>query len=173
MQELNAVCLNYLHFRVSNAMNREANMTQVAFSAPDIDDDYALWLERQIELIRERQFAQLDIDNLIDELEYILSSRRKALRTRLAVLTTHLLKCEFQPAHKSNSWIRTICTQRNAIDRLIEQSPSLGPQVPSSASHEYKRALRQAAKETSLPKSAFPGELPYTEEHLLDFDFIP
>src|SRR5689334_22751273 len=108
MQELNAVCLNYLQIRVSNRVNREANMTQVALSAPGIDEDYALWLERQIELIRERQFAQLDIDNVIDELEYLLSGRRKSLRTRLAVLTTHLLKCEFQPAHKSNSWIRTI-----------------------------------------------------------------
>jgi len=148
-------------------------MTHAAFSSPDIDDDFVLWLERQIELIRERQFAHLDIDNLVEELDVIVSSRRKALRTRLAVLTSHLLKCEYQPALKSNSWIRTICTQRNAIDRLIEQSPSLAPQILSAARHEYDRALRQAAKETSLPKSAFPGELPYTEQQLLDFDFIP
>ena len=173
MQELNAVCLNYLRIGVSDPLNSEAIMTYLALSSPDIDEDYALWLEQQIELIRERQFAQLDIANLVDELEFILSSRRKALRTRLAVLTSHLLKCEFQPAHKSNSWIRTICTQRNAIDRLIEQSPSLGPLALPSAQHEYKRALRQAAKESGLPKSSFPCELPYTEQQLLDFDFIP
>ena len=89
MQELNAVCLNYLQIGVSNGVNSEANMSYLALSSPDIDEDYVLWLEHQVELIRERQFTQLDIDNFVDELEFILNSRRKALRTRLAVLTSH------------------------------------------------------------------------------------
>ncbi|MES2316657.1 MAG: DUF29 domain-containing protein [Pseudomonadota bacterium] len=173
MQELNAVCLNYLQFDVSNQLNSEANMNPVALSPPELEDDFVLWLEHQIELMRERQFGQLDLDNLLDELEYIVNSRRKALRTRLAVLIAHLLKCEFQPAHKSNSWIHTICTQRNALDRLIEQSPSLARHVQSSAELEYQRSLRQAVKETGLAKPVFPSELPYSKEQLIDFDFIP
>ena len=83
MQELNAVCLNYLQIRLSYTTNREEIMTQLALSFPDIDKDYVLWMEHQIALIRERQFAQLDIDNLLGELEYFVGKQKRALRSRL------------------------------------------------------------------------------------------
>lgn len=173
MQELNAVCLNYLQFEVSNTPNREANMTQVAFSAPDIDEDYAFWMGRQIELIRERQFAQLDIDKLLDELGYLVGKLKRALRGRFRVLMTHLLKCQFQPALRSNSWISAICSQRSTIEDLLEDSPSLKGLVGEFIEKEYSRAVRQAVFETGLPRATFPTGLPYTEQQLFDFDFIP
>ena len=173
MQELNAVCLNYLQFGVSNRVISEANMTQTAFAAPCIDDDYVLWMARQIELIRERQFAQLDIGNLLDELEYLVKKQKRGLRSRLAVLMLHLLKCEYQPSLRSNSWIRTICNQRRKVEDLIEDSPSLKRLIEDYIQTEYKRAVRQAVLETGLPRTAFPAAPPYTEQQLLDFDFIP
>jgi len=70
-------------------------MTHLSLSSPEIDTDYVLWLERQIEIIRERNFVLLDIENLLDELEYSVNKRKRALRSRLRVLMLHLLKCEF------------------------------------------------------------------------------
>jgi hypothetical protein len=148
-------------------------MTHAAFSAPDIDEDYVLWMERQIELIRERQFGQLDIDNLLDELEYFVRKRKRGLGSRLRVLMLHLLKCEYQPVLRSNSWICTICNQRLKIEDMLEDSPSLKGLVEPFMEKEYKRALRQAVFETGLPRSVFPDALPYTKQQLLDFDFIP
>ena len=52
-------------------------MMHTALSSPDIEADYVLWLERQIEIIRERNFAQLDIENLLDELGFSASVLRK------------------------------------------------------------------------------------------------
>jgi len=70
-------------------------MTHLSLSSPEVDTDYVLWLERQIEIIRERNFVLLDIENLLDELEYSVSKRKRALRSRLRVLMLHLLECEF------------------------------------------------------------------------------
>ncbi|MES2018894.1 MAG: DUF29 domain-containing protein [Pseudomonadota bacterium] len=148
-------------------------MTHVALSAPDIDDDYVVWMERQIELIRERQFAQLDIESLLDELEYFVKKHKRSLRSRLSVLMLHLLKCEYQPVLRSNSWITTICNQRRKIEDLFEESPSLKSLVDASIDSEYKRAVRQAVLETGLPPTSFPTAPPYTKEQLFDFDFIP
>ena len=173
MQELNAVCLNYLQIRVSNPVISEANMSYLALSSPDIDEDYLLWFEHQIELLRERQFAQLDVDNLLGELVYFVKKRKRGARSRLRVLMTHLLKCEYQPLLRSNSWISTICTQRMKIEDLLEDSPSLKTLVGPYIQDEYKRAVRQAVCETGLPRTTFPAELPYTEQQLFDFAGIP
>ncbi len=148
-------------------------MNEITFSAPGIEEDYVLWLGHQIELIRERQFVQLDIENLLDELESLVKKRKKELRSRLRFLIWHLLKWEYQPNLRSKSWISTIATQREAIEDELDESPSLKPMLLSFAETEYRRSVRRAILETGLPKATFPVELPYTEKQLLDFDYLP
>ncbi len=146
---------------------------KIALTAPEFDADYVLWVERQIEIIRERSFSLLDVDNLAEELEYLLNKRKRGLRSSLRQLMLHLLKCEYQPALRSNSWIRSICNQRRRIEDLLEESPSLKSFLPTYIEAEYCRAVQQAVLETGLAKTAFPPTLPYSEQQLLDFDFIP
>ena len=173
MQVLNAVCTNYLHLFVSNQAKSEANMNQTALLAPDIDADYVLWLEHQITLIRERQFAQLDLDNLLDELESLVKTRKTELRSRLRVLIMHLLKWEYQPWLRSTSWVSTIITQRRDIESLLEENPSFRRLIGEYSHKEHRRAARDAVKETGLAPATFPAALPYSEEQLLDHDFFP
>jgi hypothetical protein len=148
-------------------------MPKFVTAVPYFEDDFAAWLEHQITLMRERDFAHLDLPNLLDELELLVSSRKNALRGRLQVLIAHLLKYEFQPHHRSLSWLRIILTQRNEIERLLEQSPSLAAAMAACAQAEYRRALRQAILETGLFTSAFAPTLPYPVDQLLDFEFLP
>lgn len=148
-------------------------MNQFATVPPDIDTDYVVWLDRQVELLREKQFALLDLENLLGELEYIVRKERNALRSRLVITIAHLLKCEFQPGLKSKSWRLTLYAQRAKIEDILENSPSLARHVLPYARGDYAKAVRQAVHETGLPKKACPTDLPYTEAQLLDFDFIP
>ena len=148
-------------------------MNDFATVTPDIDTDYVVWLERQVALLRERQFALLDLDNLPGELEYVVRKERNALRSRLIVAIAHLLKCEYQPGLKSRSWRLTLYAQRAKIEEILENSPSLACQVYPYARSDYAKAVRQAVFETGLPKSIFPPELPYSVAQLLDFDLIP
>ena len=136
-------------------------------------DDYLIWLNHQIDLLRARKFAQLDLDNLIDELDDMGRSRKKELKNRLMVLVKHLLKCKVQPDHVSSGWLGTLNEQRGAIHCLLEDAPILRELVPEYLQSTYQRAVKQAVLDTGLAPSDFPAELPFTPEQVCDDNFIP
>jgi hypothetical protein len=139
----------------------------------DYEQDLALWYARQAELLCERRFDQLDLDNLIEELEVAGKNLRRELHSRVRVLLMHLLKCQFQHERISGSWRGTLAEQRDEIFDLINDSPSFSPVVMEAAVKEYPKAVHRAAAETGLPESTFPSTNPYTREQLLDRHFIP
>ena len=139
----------------------------------DYENDFLLWIDKQVELLRAKKFEQLDLDNLIEEMDSMGRSLRRELGSRLKVLLMHLLKCEFQPDRKTSSWLVTIEGQRFDIGMLLEENPSLRREVSQSANRVYERAVRAAALETGLPESNFPPESPYSSEQLLDSTFFP
>ncbi len=139
----------------------------------DYEADFALWLEAQLMLLRERRFDKLDMENLLEELGGLLGRQYRELRHRLIIITSHLLKCEFQPQRKGRSWRSTLATQRIELEELFEQSPSLRRQVAAYAEKAYLPAVRLAAKEMGIDPSVLPGTSPYTESQLLDLDFEP
>ncbi len=137
------------------------------------EDDFLVWIVHQAELLRANKFDQLDITNLIEELTAIAGSQRRELQSRLDILIAHLLKCRYQPSHKSGSWLGTLRVQRSEIGRLIEQSPSLDQYIVPYAAKVYSTSLGLAADETGLPASQFPADNPFQRNELLDPDFVP
>lgn len=137
------------------------------------DSDFVSWSERQAQLLRDRQFDQLDLGNLLEELDSMGARERKELRSRLVVLLMHLLKCRCQPARKTRSWVATLGEQRTQILLSLQQSPSLGKDLLATVDAVYPLALKRAAMETGLPVSAFPAANPFTEEQLFDLGFVP
>jgi hypothetical protein len=136
-------------------------------------DDYLIWLNSQIELLRARKFDQLDLEELIDELDDMGRSRKKELKNRLMVLVKHLLKCKIQPDHVSNGWLGTLNEQRTAIESLLDDAPTLVGLVPEYVQATYSRAQKEAVKDTGLPIAMFPPQLPFTPAQILDNSFIP
>jgi hypothetical protein len=139
----------------------------------DYEHDLVLWYERQVQLLRERRFDQLDLENLIEELEGTVKNHRRELVSRLQVVLMHLLKCQFQHQHILGSWLGTLVEQRSEIESLLEDSPSLGPTLMQVAEKAYPGAVRRAAAETGLPPATFPAENPYSREQLQGLDFLP
>ncbi len=147
-----------------------------ALDPPDpaaYEHDFVRWIERQVRLMRAKQFAQLDLDNVIEEFDAMGRSQRHELRSRLEALLMHLLKCQFQPERKSGSWLGTLREQRSEVARLIEASRSLRKQVPDHADRAYEAAHDRAAAETGLSPSTFPAANPYSADQLLDPRFVP
>ena len=138
-----------------------------------IDDDFALWAAEQAALLRAGRFDKLDLSNLAEELESLGRGDKYEILHRLEVLTTHLLKWEFQPEKRTNSWRSTIREQRTRIQDLLEESPSLGPHPAAVLSRAYVIGLNDAITETGLPERSFPETCPYTIEQVLDVDFLP
>ncbi|RJG11532.1 DUF29 domain-containing protein [Massilia cavernae] len=142
--------------------------------APALYDlDFVRWTEHQAMLVRERRFGELDLENLLEEIESMGSSEHHALRSRLVVLLIHLLKCQFQPERKSESWLATLGEQRTQIELGLERSPSLKSHLAAYIEKAYRSAVRRASIETGLEQTVFPSANPYSAEQILDIDFIP
>jgi len=56
---------------------------------------------------------------------------------------------------------------------LLNDSPSLRPQVMAAMVRGYPDAKREAVKETRLDDHNFPAECPFSPEQALDQDFLP
>jgi hypothetical protein len=140
---------------------------------PLYERDFLLWLVEQTKLLRANQLEQLDLDHLIEEIEDMGNNLRRELAHRLEVVLMHLLKCQYQPDHKSGSWLRTLNTQRSEIKRLLKQSPSLNGKVMEFARDAHPMARKSAADETGIGRAVFPANIPYSREQLLDEEFVP
>ncbi len=132
------------------------------------DRDYVAWLDEQVRHLRAGRLAALDVDNVVEELESLMSSERRELENRLEVLIHHLLKWDQQPEQRSNRWRATVQEQRTRIRRLLRSSPSLNPEVGPMARDVYPDAVEQAAIETGLSEGAFPQTLPYTTAQIFE-----
>jgi hypothetical protein len=100
-------------------------------------------------------------------------SERRALASYMGVLLLHLLKWQFQPDHRNNSWRGSIYNTRRAVGKLLSESPSLHHRVADAVADEYPHARFNAANETGWPESAFPVTCPYTTQELLAVDYWP
>lgn len=76
------------------------------------ETDFYAWTQRQAELLRLEEFAEVDWRNLIEEIESLGRNQQNELRRRLEVLRMHLLKWQWQPEHQSRRWRSTINVQR-------------------------------------------------------------
>ena len=158
------------------AMRRSARgSAQAGKSVADAncDADFALWLDRQLAMLRARNFGSVDRDHLIEELESMGKSDGRELASRLETLLMHLSKCEFQLEMKSGRWKSTRLEQRARIGDLLEDSPSLRGRVASSIAERLPIAVGRAALETGVSAASFPTDCNYTVEQVLDLDFIP
>jgi len=61
-------------------------------SSTAYETDYNQWLKETVKQLQERNFEQVDWDNLIEEIESMGKSDRRALMSLLTRLIEHLLK---------------------------------------------------------------------------------
>ncbi|MBI3959993.1 MAG: DUF29 domain-containing protein [Chloroflexi bacterium] len=135
--------------------------------------DFHRWLTANVEMIRWGKLSDIDAEHIAEELEAMSKRERREVISRLTVLLAHLLKWEFQPAHRSRSWRNTLTVQRGELSDLLEDSPSLRSELEQYIDRAYARACLLAEDETSLEASAFPSQCPYALEAILDPAFLP
>jgi hypothetical protein len=135
------------------------------------EQDFAQWASDSAQAIREHQLDCIEWEAVAEELEYLARKERNELQSRLAQLIYHLLKMEYQPGRKTRSWEATIAAQRNELNELLVESPSLGRYLndPTFLKKTYRSAIALAGPE-NLPDDVFvhfPKTCPYTIEVLL------
>ncbi len=139
----------------------------------DYEDDFYAWTVEQARLLRSGETSAIDAGNVAEELESMGRSDRREIRSRLIVLLTHLLKWRFQPEARSTGWSGTIREQRQQIELILEDSPSLRPVLEASLTRAYAAARTNAAEQTGLLGADFPGECPFTVDQVMSGSFYP
>jgi hypothetical protein len=66
--------------------------------------DYLQWIETMAERLKVRDYASVDWENLIDEIEDMAKRERRSLDSNLVVVLLHLLKWQYQITARSGSW---------------------------------------------------------------------
>jgi hypothetical protein len=121
------------------------------------DRDYHQWLQETVEALRNRDFDQIDWDNLIEELESMGKNDKRAVISLLTRLLEHLLKLKYWQAEKERCgqhWSAEIVNFRAQIEARLEDSPSLRSQLPLMYDKAYSVALKSVSKLFDLPENA-------------------
>jgi len=137
------------------------------------EQDFYGWTQEQAALLKAGRLNDLDITNLIEEIETMGRSEKRALESRLIVLLIHLLKWKYQPHRRSRSWKLTIKTQRLDFSKVLRDNPGLKPSLDQLFLDAYEMAIYKTAEETSLDESVFPMTCPWSFSDVIKDGFYP
>ena len=141
--------------------------------ASNYDTDFSHWTQETAQLLREKRWDEIDLVHLIDEVEALGKSERRAISSQLERILIHLLKWEYQPQRRTDSWLDSINDGRIQIHKTIQDNPSLKTFPATRLTEDYEDACRYAAKQTALDIKTFPSTCPYTIEQILDDAWLP
>jgi len=137
------------------------------------DEDLYTWSLEQASLLRARKFEQIDLEHIIEEIEDMSKSERRALQSFLETLLMHLLKWQFQPAYQGRSWKFTIIEQRKRIESHLQENPGLKSKLSELTEKAYSYAITGAVRETGLAIDVYPQQCPWSYEQFTNPDFWP
>lgn len=139
---------------------------------PRYEEDFYGWAMQNVQLLKQGNYQEADIEHIIEELEEMGISNENQLINRLAVLISHLLKWQFQPDFRGRSWEGTIEEQRRKINRLIKKNPSLS-KIPEAIEESFEDSKAIIKKETPIDLKLLPLTCPYTFTQIVDDEFYP
>lgn len=144
--------------------------------------DFHAWLTVQATLLRRGDLDALDLPNVLEELEAMGRSETSEVRSRLTVILEHLLKVQFAVNREpEKGWRRTLLTQRDDLDRVLGDSPSLRPRVGEFLPEAYRSARKRAlaafdeyeGHRIEHYRAVLPKKCPYSTVQTLDEDWFP
>ncbi len=133
--------------------------------------DYSEWIQETLKEIKAKNFAKVDWSNLIEEIESMGKSERRALLSLLTQLLEHLLKMFYWDAEKErnyNHWASEVVNFRAQIENQLEDSPSLKRELPAFYQRAHSTAIKSVSKLFALPDDAS-----ISLENALDDDWFP
>ncbi|HLO88388.1 MAG TPA: DUF29 domain-containing protein [Nostocaceae cyanobacterium] len=140
------------------------------------EQDYYLWLRTTINQLRTGQFSAVDLDNLLEELEDMGRSEKRAIKSLLLKLLEHLLKLKCWDSERERNqghWQAEIRTFRIQIKDELADSPSLKPYILEIFDKSYQEARKLASDRSQLPIDKFPLIPIGSLEQVLDENWFP
>ena len=132
--------------------------------------DFNLWIEKTALDIKNQDIEAMDWDNLLEEIEDMGKSEKRALESYLERLIEHILKLRYWEAEKERNykhWQAEATNFRNQINRLLKRSPSLKNYMAEVYLDIYRDALEARSKVFDIPEHE-----PFPLEKILDKKFF-
>ena len=120
------------------------------------DIDFNRWALEQAAALKTGNLQQLDLEHLAEEIEALSKSDRRAIKSYLVRILFHLLKWQYQPEQRSESWENSVADSRLAIRLILEDSPSL----KSYPDEVLESAYQQARRKNPQNPAVVPDQLP-------------
>lgn len=121
------------------------------------DRDFNLWIEQTKQKLIERDFENMDWDNLIEELDDMGASHKRALESYLQRLVEHILKLQYWHSERDrcrNGWKREVSNFRNRIKRILKKNPSLQNYLEAEYEDIFKDAVKNMSFEFEIPQGS-------------------
>ncbi|HCO39309.1 MAG TPA: DUF29 domain-containing protein, partial [Aquificaceae bacterium] len=110
--------------------------------------DFPLWVEKNLELLREKAYDLVDWENLLEEIEDMGLRHLESCISHLAVILEHLYKWDhFRGLTKAGeekgglSWIRSVENARKRIGILFKRYPSLRTKLKPELDYAWEEAV--------------------------------
>ena len=116
--------------------------------------DLNLWRQEVINAIQSRQLENMDWDNLIEEINDMTASERRALRSYTKRLIEHILKLKYWNSEKEynqRGWKKEVVNFREEIRSILEDSPSLNNYLEQNYLDWYKKSVKAMRQEFTIP----------------------
>ncbi|MGL6339588.1 MAG: DUF29 domain-containing protein [Waterburya sp.] len=108
------------------------------------EKDFNLWVESQAIAIKNRDVSAMDWDNLLEEIEDMSASQKRALRSYYYKLVEHILKLRDWDAEKERNnakWRVEVTNFRRNINDILDDSPSLKNYLTANHIHWFNKVV--------------------------------
>ncbi len=136
------------------------------------DADFYSWSLEQARLVRQGRWAELDRDNVAEEIESLALGQFNQLEAAIRELLVEILKWDHAPATRSRSSILSIELQRIEIEELLSDNPGMRTRIPEAIVRAHRRARLGTAKETELDEAGFPDSCAYGFDEIMRREFV-
>lgn len=151
--------------------------SEIKMKSPSLyDTDYQLWLRQTVLQLKAHDFHNLDLENLIEEIESLGKSDKRAISSYLMRLCEHLLKVKYWESERSicfRGWALEINNFRSEIMLILQDSPSLKQFLEEHFPVAYTKARKNLLKVLQLPGSVIPERPNFTLQQALNEDWLP
>ncbi|GCE58936.1 MULTISPECIES: DUF29 domain-containing protein [Microcystis] len=137
----------------------------------EIDD--SLWLEETIELLKNKRYEALDLENLIEELEDLGNEKKFRVASLLEQIIRHFLLLQFwteKRAYNQDHWELEIVNFQIQLKRGL--TTNLRNYLQNELTNIYEDAVFFVRKKTKNQVN-FPDTCPYSLEELLNPNWLP
>ena len=133
------------------------------------NQDLNLWLEQVATSIKNRDFENMDWDGLLEEIDDMGASEKRALRSYTRRLIDHILKLRYWNSEKDYNqkhWEREVVNFRYEIRQILKESPSLKNYLQQNYQDWYVNSVKAMQREFVIPDDNFvPSEIIMSEDY--------